>query len=147
MPNNDEESKFPDEIRAAFESYPQPRTSREFDAQFWKNLDARRGRYRGFAGFLRRLWEIEIEGVAVWPTLGQIVEQCGAAALLGLLMACLCFSLWRLSPSSLPPETFSPSPRLASQTADSGLWKPFGAPNFPVANRDNFGSQFFGSQF
>ncbi|HEX8463138.1 MAG TPA: hypothetical protein VF627_00845 [Abditibacterium sp.] len=142
MPNNDEEFGFPDDIRAAFDDYPQPRPSPDFEAQFWSSLDARRGRYRGFAGFLRRLWEVEIEGVAVWPTLGQLVEQCGAAALLGFIAACLCFGLWRLSPSSLPPSLPPQGASAARRTTlVEAVPDPF-SESLPFSRRDSFGAQF-----
>ncbi len=65
MANNPDE-EFSDEIRAAFESYPRPTASAEFDARFWLELGARRNRYRGWSGLLRRILEVEIEGIAVW---------------------------------------------------------------------------------
>ena len=64
MENNPEE--FPPAIRAAFDNYPFPVADADFDARFWRQLDARGNRYRGFSGLLRRLIEVEIEGIAVW---------------------------------------------------------------------------------
>lgn len=66
MSSKQPEDEFPPEIRAAFQAYSAPRPSPGFDARFWAQLEARQNRYRGFAGFLRRVWELEIEGVAVW---------------------------------------------------------------------------------
>ncbi len=105
MPNNQEETQFSDEIRAAFDSYPKVRTSPAFEAKFWRELDARRARYRGLSGFLRRLWEIEIEGVAVW--------RLALSTLSGGAVCALFFGAFALF--AMPREV----PKIASQPLDS----------------------------
>lgn len=82
MVTDNSENNLPEEfspdIAAAFDLYPTPSLSREFEAKFWSEFAARRARYRGFVGFLRRVWEIEIEGVAVWRLAASTF--CGGAA-------------------------------------------------------------------
>ena len=80
MPNEPTE-EFSPEIRAAFDDYPFPVADADFDARFWRELDTRQSRYRGFGGLLRRLIEVEIEGIAVWrlgvALFGVRGELCG----------------------------------------------------------------------
>ena len=83
------EPEFKGELRDLFDSYPRPAGDAAFDARFWRELDARRRRYRGAWGFARRLIEIEIEGIAVWR-LG--FSLFGGAALCGLGVALLSLS-------------------------------------------------------
>lgn len=84
MANEPEE--FSPELRAAFEQYPRPTGDTEFDARFWRELDARHNRYRGLTGFGRRLVEIEIEGIAVWRLGFSLL---GGASVCGLGVALL----------------------------------------------------------
>ena len=113
MPNNPEE--LPPDIRAAFDNYPRPTGNDEFDARFWRELDARRNRYRGVAGVVRRVIEVEIEGIAVWR-LG--VALFGGAAVCGLGVALLSLSAAPIAPAQSAPivaETPFDSPRYARE--------------------------------
>ena len=98
-----EPEDFSPELRALFEAYPQPSGDADFDARFWRELDARRNRYRGFGGVLRRLIEVEIEGIAVWR-LGFSLFGGAATCALGVAL---------LSLSASPTPTASPAPRVA----------------------------------
>lgn len=100
MANNRSE-EFPSEIRAAFDDYPRPTGSAEFDAKFWRELDARQNRYRGVFGALRRLIEVEIEGIAVWR-LGAALF--GGAAVCVLGVALLSFGSAPLTPLQSAPQ-------------------------------------------
>ena len=117
MPNKPNE-EFTDEIRAAFNAYPRPVGDAQFDARFWRELDNRRNRYRGVFGVLRRVIEVEIEGIAVWRL---------GAALFSVPMICgLGVALINLSPAPIAPTPNAPivaqtpldpfsSPRLARE--------------------------------
>ncbi len=95
-PTPEEEAEWPAPIRAAFDAYPQHAPDAAFDARFWRGLPARRARYRGFWGFLRRLVEVEIEGVAVW--------RLGASMLGGAAFCAVGLNVCgaRVSPSPAP---------------------------------------------
>lgn len=95
---NEPEERAP-ELRALFDSYPQPTADAAFDARFWRELDARRNRYRGIAGLLRRLVEVEIEGVALWR-LGFSLFGGAAACALGVAL----LSLGGAAPTTAPPQ-------------------------------------------
>jgi hypothetical protein len=83
---NKEDLEFPPEIQEAFAAYPQPRPSRGFEARFWADFERRRGRYRGLVGFLRRMLELEIEGVMVWRlALSTLSGGVSCVLVLGLL--------------------------------------------------------------
>ena len=98
MPNNPDE--FPQEIRAAFDNYPRPTGDAQFDARFWRELDNRRNRYRGVAGVVRRLVEVEIEGIAVWRL---------GVALFSVPMICaLGVALLNLSAAPVAPTNRAP---------------------------------------
>ena len=86
MPNENDE--FTPEIRAAFAAYPRPVADRQFDANFWRELDKRQQRYRGLRGLLRRLIEVEIEGIAVWR-LGLALFGGAATCALGVALLSL----------------------------------------------------------
>ncbi len=105
--------EFSPVIRAAFDAYPTPEPGAEFDARFWRELDARKNRYRGFAGFWRRLVEVEIEGVAVW--------RLGFSGLGGAAFCALGFTV--LSLGSSPPASPARPPRVAF-APDSALLAP-----------------------
>ena len=121
MPNNPEE--FGGEIRDAFENYPRPTANAEFDARFWRELDARRNRYRGLSGVLRRIIEVEIEGIAVW--------RLGVALFIVPMICALGVALLNLSSSPISPINSTPqivqmpldplsSPRYARELWDLG---------------------------
>lgn len=74
--------EFPPEIRAAFDGYSLPSPSPEFEARFWTELNARRTRYRSAMGFLRRILELEIEGVMVWRLAASMLSGGASCALL-----------------------------------------------------------------
>ncbi len=125
MQNNPE--PLPPEIRAAFDNYPRPVGGAQFDAKFWRELDARRHRYRGILGLLRRLIEVEIEGIAVWRL---------GAALFSVPMVCaigVALLNWSVSPLAPPPNaaqiaaTPLNSTRLAREWLDEGDY-PYRAP-------------------
>jgi len=100
--DNDAPEEFPSSIRAAFGSYYTPKPDAEFDARFWRELDARKNRYRGFAGFWRRLIEVEIEGVAVWRLGCSALGGSGSFALVFAVFGALS-SPQATAPLPLPP--------------------------------------------
>lgn len=105
MPIENPENEFPPEIRAAFDGYSLPNPSPEFEARFWTELDARRTRYRGVFGFLRRILELEIEGVMVWRLAASTLS--GGASCTLLLALALGFSTPKsapLAPAPLPQD-------------------------------------------
>ena len=118
MANNPEE--FPPEIRAAFESYPRPTGNADFDAKFWRELDARQNRYRGLSGLLRRIIEVEIEGIAVWRlgvALFSVPTICAiGVALLNLNAASI------TTPTSAPQIAQMPIDPLASPRFAREFW-------------------------
>ena len=128
MPNNPE--PLPPDIRAAFDNYPRPVGDAQFDAKFWRELDKRRHRYRGVAGALRRLIEVEIEGIAVWRL---------GAALFSVPMVCaLAVALMNLGNAPLAPpsapqiaEIPLSSTRLARELLDEDGY-PYRAPKAKV---------------
>ncbi len=99
MANNPEE--FPPAIRVAFDAYPRPTGDDEFDAKFWRELDERHNRYRGFVGVLRRVIEVEIEGIAVWR-LG--LSLFGGAAVCAVGVALLSFGSAPVAPTQSAPQ-------------------------------------------
>lgn len=115
MANNPEE--LPPAIRAAFDNYPRPTGNSEFDAKFWRELDARQNRYRGISGVLRRIIEVEIEGIAVWR-LG--VALFGVPALCAIGVALLNLSSAPVTPPQIAKMPIDPlvSPRYARELWD-----------------------------
>lgn len=95
-----EEDDFSPEILSAFDAYPAPSPSKGFEASFWSQFENRRTRYRGVIGFLRRLWELEIEGVVVWRLAASTLTGGGGGALL----------LGLLAGSPTPSSSSSPLP-------------------------------------
>ena len=114
MPNEPTE-EFSPEIRAAFDNYPFPVADADFDARFWRELDTRQSRYRGFGGLLRRLIEVEIEGIAVWR-LGVALFSVPTICAIGV-------ALLNLNTTPLAPTTSAP---IIAQTP---LY-PFSSPRF-----------------
>lgn len=116
---NEPEERAP-ELRALFDSYPQPTADAAFDARFWRELDVRRNRYRGIAGLLRRLVEVEIEGVALWR-LGFSLFGGAAACALGVALLSLGTAPTSSSPSA-PQIAEMPVDPLASPRFARELW-------------------------
>lgn len=116
--------EFSPQIRAAFDSYPSPRPDAGFDARFWRELDARKNRYRGLRGLWRRVVEVEIEGVAVWrlgaSTLGGSGTFALGFALLGALSAPRAVSSvpLPLPPNSVPSGAPGTAQRFARELLD-----------------------------
>ncbi len=100
MPNENHPEEFPPAIRAAFDDYPFPVADADFDANFWREFDARGNRYRGFVGLLRRLIEVEIEGIAVW--------RLGAALFGGAAVCGLGVTLLNLGNAPIAPVSSAP---------------------------------------
>ena len=118
MQNNPPE--FEGEIRAAFDAYPRPVADADFDAKFWRELDARQNRYRGVGGVLRRLIEVEIEGIAVWR-LGVALFGGAATCAVGVALLSLSASP-TASESSAPLMAETPRDPLASPRYARELW-------------------------
>ncbi len=146
-PNSPEE-EFSPAIRAAFDSYPAPKPDAEFDARFWRELDARKNRYRGFKGFWRRVVEVEIEGVTVWR-LGVSTLSGGVLCLLVLGIGLQFWAPQSVS-ASPSPTTVARVPRagmfafsLRQGILQDDLWpdekqKPFASSRRPTLQGDNF---------
>ncbi len=120
------------ELRALFDNYPRPTANAQFDARFWRELDARRHRYRGLVGFARRLIEIEIEGIAVWR-LGLSLFGGAAVCALGVALLSLGASPTpQLAPQIARTEQIpSAMPRYAREL-DERAWRTRAAPSAPV---------------
>ena len=121
MPNELNPEEFPPAIRAAFDDYPFPVADADFDANFWRQLDARQNRYRGLGGWLRRIVEIEIEGIAVWR-LGAALFSVPMICAIGVVLLNLSSSPIAPTPNApivaqTPLDPFS-SPRLAREWLD-----------------------------
>lgn len=106
MANNRFADDFPPDIAAAFDAYPTPPLSPDFETRFWAELEVRNGRYRGLGGFWRRFWELEIEGVAVWRLALSTLSGGAACALFFALFALLA------RPQSAPVVAKIPAPEL-----------------------------------
>ena len=121
---------------AAFDRYPQPVAGADFDARFWRELEARQHRYRGIIGCWRRLIEIEIEGIALWR-LGCALF--GGAAVCALGVALLSLGTAPLAPHRSAPQIAeldqipSAMPRYAREM-DAWIMRPQPAlePRLPV---------------
>lgn len=130
---NEPEELLP-ELRALFDSYPQPNGDAQFDARFWRELDARQNRYRGLPGFARRLVEVEIEGIAVWR-LGLSLFGGAAVCALGVTLLSLSATPTNQAPSQIAEMPLDPlaSPRFARELWDE---RDFGYPaRVPIAPR------------
>ena len=121
MPNNfrEEVEPLPRDAQKAFENYPFPCARDDFDARFWRELDNRKNRYRGFIGFWRRLVEVEIEGVAVWR-LG--LSLFGGAAFCGLGLALLTLRSHPASKTPTPQVAFSADAPIGTRRFARELW-------------------------
>ena len=126
---NSEPSEFESEIRAAFDAYPRPTANAEFDAKFWRELDARGHRYRGFAGALRRLIEVEIEGIAVW--------RLGLALFGGAATCAVGVALLSLASSPVTPEQNARQiAQNRAESSDAALDRALCAPRYASGNWD-----------
>ncbi len=112
---NEPTEEFSPEIRAAFDNYPCPVGDAAFDAKFWRELDARQNRYRGLGGLLRRLIEVEIEGIAVWR-LGVALFSVPVICAIGVAL---------LNLSSAPVMPTASAPQIAQMPLD-----PLSSPRF-----------------
>jgi hypothetical protein len=65
------ESAFSPALRRAINAESHMRASRGFDSQFFARLDEKRNRSRTVRGQIERLFELEVNGVAVWRLLGS----------------------------------------------------------------------------
>ena len=127
MPNkledHNEPQALPTDIRAAFQAYPRPKASSDFDERFWRELDARQYRYRGLIGFCRRVLEVEIEGVAIWRLGLSTLGGSGTFALGFVLLEA--FSTPHPSIPTTPvlpfPSAPTTSPRYAREVWDETL--------------------------
>ena len=72
-----EENEWPDELRAAVAAYPRVQTSPTFEANFWRQLDARRSHAATWRGKIERFAQVQIGGLCVWRLLGSTMA--GAA--------------------------------------------------------------------
>ena len=108
---------LPPEIQAAFDAYPKPGTPLGFEARFWAHYADRRGRYRGLVGWLRRLVEVEIEGVAVWRLAASTLS---GGALCALLVGLLVLSGQGTSNPTAAKIPLGPAP-VPADSAPSGL--------------------------
>ena len=99
--------EFSPEIRAVFDDYHTPRPSRGFDERFWAQLEGRQRSYRGFSGLMRRVWELEIEGVLVWRL---ALSTLSGGASCALIFACaLGFSTSPTAPVPRPTQSEFPT--------------------------------------
>jgi hypothetical protein len=120
---NPPEDEFSPAMRAAFDSYPSPQPDANFDARFWRELDARKNRYRGLSGLLRRIVEVEIEGMAVWRLGLSALGGSGTCALGFALLGAFSApgALQQVAPlplSSVPTATPATASRYARQLWD-----------------------------
>lgn len=107
--------ELPPAMRAAFGAYPIPKPDADFDARFWRELDVRGNRYRGFAGFWRRLIEVEIEGVAVWRLGGFALGGSGSFALVFAVFGAL------LAPQAAAPLPLPPLPTVPTAAPGTAI--------------------------
>ena len=136
MPNERPEEEFSPEIRAVFDAYSAPRPSTGFDARFWAQLDARQNRYRGLSGWLRRVWELEIEGVLVWRlALATFSGGASCALILGLALGFSTPQSAPLLPVPLPDPELPPTTMRAfawyRREGEDPFFRPYQPPSAP----------------
>ena len=96
----DEEHEWPAELRAAVAGYPRVSNSPQFEANFWRQMDARRARAATFQGKIERFVQVQIGGLCVWRLLGSSLAGAALPAL------GLCLGLVLSAPTSRAPITF-----------------------------------------
>ena len=96
----DEENQWPAELRAAVAAYPRVSNSPTFEANFWRQLDARRSHAATWRGKIERFAQVQIGGLCVWRLLGSSLAGAALPAL------GLCLGLWLSAPISRAPLTF-----------------------------------------
>ena len=96
----DEENQWPAELRAAVAAYPRVPNSPTFEANFWRQLDARSSHAATMHGKIERFAQVQIGGLCVWRLLGSSLAGAALPALslgLGLILS---------APTSRAPITF-----------------------------------------
>lgn len=96
----DEKNEWSDELRAAVAAYPRVQTSPTFEANFWRQLDARRSHAATFRGKCEHFAQVQIGGLCVWRLLGSGLAGAALPAL------GLCLGLLLSAPTSRVPVTF-----------------------------------------
>ena len=96
----DDENQWSDELRAAVAAYPRVPTSPQFEANFWRQLDARRSHAATLRGKIERFAQVQIGGLCVWRLLGSSLAGAAVPAL------ALCLGLFLHAPTSHAPLTF-----------------------------------------
>ena len=95
-----EEHEWPDELRVAVAAYPRVVNSPQFEANFWRQLDARRAHAATFRGQCERFAQVQVGGLCVWRLLGSSLAGAAVPAL------GLCLGLLLNAPISRAPITF-----------------------------------------
>ena len=86
----DEENIWPDELQQAVDAYPRVQTSPTFEANFWRQLDARQTHARTLHGRIENFAQVQIGGLCVWRLLGSSLAGAAMPALAlgaGLLLS------------------------------------------------------------
>ena len=96
----DEEHEWTAELRAAVAAYPRVSNAPTFEANFWRQLDARRAHSRTFRGRIENFARVQIGGLCVWRLLGSSLAGAALPAL------GLCLGLLLSAPISRAPVTF-----------------------------------------
>lgn len=98
--SHDEENGWSDELRLAVAAYPRVPNSPQFEANFWRQLDARRNHAASLRGKCERFAQVQIGGLCVWRLLGSSLAGAAVPAL------ALCLGLVLSAPTSRAPLTF-----------------------------------------
>ena len=96
----DEENEWSAELRADVAAYPRVQTSPQFEANFWRQMDARRAHTATFRGKIERFALVQIGGLCVWRLLGSSLAGAALPAL------GLCLGLMLSAPTSRAPISF-----------------------------------------
>ena len=96
----DAEHEWSDEVRLAVAAYPRVVNSPQFEANFWRQLDARRARAATLRGKIERFARVQIGGLCVWRLLGSSLAGAALPAL------GLCLGMVLSAPTSRAPVTF-----------------------------------------
>ena len=97
---SDDENQWPAELRAAVAAYPRLTNSPQFEASFWRQMDARRSHAATFRGKIEHFAQVQIGGLCVWRLLGSSLAGAALPAL------GLCLGLVLSAPTSRAPITF-----------------------------------------